>query len=230
MTLIDDRSKVALTLQVEPLARDAGAFVVRVPGRGLYVGRAGAAMRVASPTSVVVHYEGSAVLRAHTAPGDTTTGTDARPLAVSVSLQAQVDPAHRTGQATLTHGADRYHLVVAATGKADLLPTLRSFEAATLAADWATLYTLMNSDVARSYTAASFAAEADAQLATVGRITALRRLSIGDVQTNDLGARSVVVAYEAELRAPGGPVTLTTYDAHFLRQAEAWKLWFTAPR
>ena len=74
-----------------------------------------------------------------------------------MTLQARLDPAHHTGQATLTVGADQFHLVQPAVGK---------------------------------------------------------------------GIATYAIT---QLRLDGTSVT-STYDAYFVLQGEAWKLWFTARR
>lgn len=228
MTFIDRDSGFALTLQVEPAARDAGAFVFRVPGVGLYEGRAGAAMRALSPTSVVVDFTGPAVIAPRTSFDGTDAPSPAR--ATTVTLHAQVDPAHRTAEATLTDGAGRYHLVVRGVDKGALATTLKTFETAAVAGDFVALYGLMNLDVRASFDASSFAAQGAAQVAKVGGIAALRRLSVGDVQTTDSGASYVLVSYSADVRGPTGALTTTTYDVYFIPELSAWRIWYTAAR
>ena len=229
MTFIDHDRGYALVLQVEPAATDAGAFVFRVPGRGLYRGTVGAAMRVLSPTSVVVRYEGPALLGPHTGYGESGSPQPA-PRTVQIRLQAQVNPTQRTAEATLTEGAERFHLVARTVSKGDLAQTLRTFEAATLAADWATLYGLMNRDIRAAYTPAAFADQGARQVALAGRVVGLRRGTVGEVQTTDGGVSSVSVAYTVEVRAPGGTLTSTGYDALFIPEGAAWKVWLTGPR
>lgn len=133
------------------------------------------------------------------------------PRTVQIRLQAQANPTQRTAEATLTEGVERFHLV--ARTKGDLAQTLQTFEAATLAADWATLYGLMNRDIRAAYTPAAFADQGARQVALAGRVVALRRGTVGEVQTTDGGVISVSVAYP-----------------FFVREADGWKLWTTTRR
>lgn len=228
MTFIDRESGYALALQVEPTARDAGAFVFRVPGVGLYSGRAGATMRVLSASSIVVHFDGPAVLGPHRSSEASGSVTTTR--TVTVSLQAQVNPTQRTAEATLTDGATRYHLIARNVDKGGLQSTLRQFEDATVAADWVVLYQLMNKDVRAGYTLDSFAAQGNDQVAAIGRITALRQVAVSDVQTNDNGAMFVVVTYSADMRSPAGVTTTTHYDVFFIPELGSWRMWYSTAR
>ncbi len=221
MTFVDERSGLVLTLQVEPGAADAGHFVLEVPSRGSYVGLAGGAMRALSPTSVIVNFDGAATFR----PAPDAGGPPRR---ASVRLQAQVDPAHRTAEATLTEGTSRFHLVVPAIGRGGIEPTLAAFERATAADDGGALYDLMDLEVTTRYTRQAFAQLWAQQSASVGRVVALRRLSVGDVQTTDLGLSFITVTYDADLQLPGGVTRTARFDVFFLRQAGAWRFWSTS--
>lgn len=222
MTFVDERRGLSLSIELEPSASDAGHFVFRVAGRGAYTATAGSAMRALTPTSVVVHYEGPAQLRRSGGAGPSV------PHTVRVSLQAQIDPAHHTAQATLTHGAARFHLVVAAIGRGDLEPTLRAFEAAAANDDGAAIYELLSSDYTSRQTRDAFAQQWAEQSAQNGRLTALRRTATSDVSTSDLGMTTVTASYSADARLPGGVTQTVSFDAVFLRQGDAWRLWFTS--
>lgn len=114
-------------------------------------------------------------------------------------------------------------------GPGDLAPTLALFEAAAVRGDWRALYDLMNSDVTSANTPDQFVAlMAQADL-TLGPIIAMRRLTIGSLQTDAVGVNYVVVGYEIERRAPDGPKA-TRSDAFFLLEGMRWKLWYTEER
>lgn len=214
---------LVLTIEASPLATQAGMFNVRVPGRGLYVSRSGAQLKANSPTSTVAQYSGEADLIVAT--GGAVTRTP-----VAVTLQAQLDPAHHTAQATLTVGAEQFHLVQPAVGKGATTAVLAAFEAALRANDWRGLYAIATTDITNTLSADTFVAQAEAQRASVGTTTQLQRLSVGDLQTNPAGMSFFVATYAlTQLRSDGTSVT-STDDAYFVLQGAFWKLWFTARR
>jgi len=229
MTFIEQENGLALVLQVEPAARDAGSFVFRVPGRGLYEGSVGAAMRVHSSRSITIDFEGAALLRPRVNPEEPAAAQ--RPRSATIRLQAQVDPVRREAQATLREGDLSFHLNTH-RGPSGVVPrqTLEAFETALLASDWSALHALANRDLRAAYTPAAFAAQSEAEAARVGRIVGLRRLSVSDPQSNDAGARWVVVGYAVQVRSPGGALSESLYDAFFIPELREWKLWYTAAR
>lgn len=229
MTLYDDHTSLEFSLQVEPQAPDPGRFDLRVPGFGVYEATAGPDMKVVSPTSVIVKYQGEAVLRPFvTLEG--LQGTVIAPSKRSIELQAQVDPMHHTGQAQLTDGSARYHLVAAhANDRGGLVSTLRAFESAYRTEDWATAYTLMNSDVRAAYTSAAFAGYMSGQMARQGSIQGLVRLATGDIVSDDSGATYVPVTYAVTVRSTAGMLTTQQYIFYFIRQRDGWRLWGSKP-
>jgi hypothetical protein len=229
LTFVDD-SGLTLTMQTDPAARDAGHFAFRVVGRGVYEGSAAAGMRALTPTSVVVDYSGPVTLRPIVDVNGQVTGSVAAPASTSVSLQAQIDPTHLTAEATLTDGSFRYHLVVAARGRADFIRAVSLFESAIGADDTTALYALMNSDIRNANTPAAFDQIWRAQETQQGRITNLTRVALSDVTTDAPGTSSAVATYTATMTAADGSVTTRAYDAYFLRQSDGWKLWYTSPR
>lgn len=218
VTFIDQRSGFALSVQIDFAARDAGHFTFRIPGRGAYSGNSGSAMRVLAPTSVQVSYSGPAVLRTTGPAGSTST--------VDVNLQAHLDPAHMTAEATLRHGAESFHLVAQHRGVGGLQPTISAVENAIVANDPVALYPLLNASAKRAYDSSAFASLWTTQSATLGRITALRRMNESDVQTNDQGYDYVIVEYSADISDPGGRST-AIFKAFFISEPDGWKLWTT---
>jgi hypothetical protein len=224
LTFLDDNTpSMTFSLQVEQQGPDAGAFAFVAPGRGIYRGVTGTAMRVLSPTSIVVQYDGPATLQQ--SPNILDTSADPGPAtAISVHLQAQVDAAHHTAEATLTDTSGGFHLVDRNSSN-NTEPTLKTFEAAVVAADWRTIFGMMNSDVTANYTLASFVADASTQSASAGRILALRRVSVGPAQTGDDGVTSFQADYDVDVQAAGQ--TTQHYTAVFVQQGGDWKIWFT---
>ncbi len=176
---------LVLTIEANPLAMQAGMFNMRVPGRGLYVSRSGAQLKANSPTSTVAQYKGDADLIV-------STGTAVTRTPVAFSLQAQLDPAHHTAQATLTVGAEQFHLVQPAVGKGATNAVLAAFETALSANDWRGLYAIATTDITNTMSADAFVAQADAQRATVGTKTQLQRLSVGPRREHPDGRGRVV--------------------------------------
>lgn len=229
VTIYDDHNGLQLSLQVEPLAARPGYFRLRIPHYGVYEATAGSAMRVESATSVVVHFSGAALLSPLVTLGGAS-GTVTTPSTATVELQAQIDSAHHTGEATLRDGQSRYHLVASAADPGGLLPVLRTFERAYASEDWATLYTTMNSDVRDAYTPAAFAALMSDQVAAKGTVVDMRRLSIGDITADDSGATYVAVTYALQVRDPTGTLSARQYAFYFIEQVGGWTFWASKPQ
>lgn len=230
LTFLDDRSGISLTIETAAGAPDAGRFVLRVPGLGHYVGLAGEAMRVLSPTSVVIRYSGEAMLHPAVDPDGTIIGLVQSPLSVNVAFQSQIDPTHHTAEATLRDGARRYHLVARVLGRGDLERTMRAVEEAFVADDPAALYPLVNGDLRAAYIAEAFESAWRAQSAEIGRVTAMRRTALGEPQTNELGFAFVIGTYEVERLTPLGDSETTVFEVFFVREGSSWKLLFSRPR
>ncbi len=231
MTFIDADSGLALAIQVEPAARDAGAFVFRVPGRGIYEGDAGRGMVGHSANSITVNYDGPATLRVRTGI-DVPVGATIVPAVVTISVQAQIDPSKRTAEATLTDGTARFHLNTRNDNSRPkaLELALGRFEAAIVAQDWTTLYALMNRDVRAAYSAAAFAAQGSSEAMMHGRIIRATRLATGGEQRTDHGAVFIAVRYAVDVSTPSGTLATTIYDAFFIPEGDAWSIWYTAVR
>lgn len=216
-------SEFVLTIEVSPQSSQAGMFTMRVPGRGVYASRAGAELKVNSPTSTIVRYAGDADLFASTSASVTFAP-------VSVTFQAQIDPAHHTAQATLTVAGEEFHLVRPAVGKGATTAVVTAFETALSSNDWRGLYSIATSDITNTMSADAFVAQADSQRAAIGATSRLDRLALGDIQTNPAGISFFVATYAVTQVRADGTRTTSTYDAYFVMQGEAWKLWFTARR
>ena len=230
LTFVDDRSGYSMTMQTDPAAADAGHFAFRVPGLGIYVGSAGQSMRALAPTSVVVQFDGQASLRPITDATGAITGTVTAPRYVTVHLQAQIDPAHSTAEATLTESSGTFHMVAASSGRGEFLRAVVAFEMAIGTDDTTALYAIMNSDIRSRNTQAQFGEVWRAQEAQLGRITSIQRLATSDVTTDPAGVLSAIVTYTAVLTSPSGSATTRTYDAYFVHQSDGWKIWYTAAR
>ncbi|MBU6423435.1 MAG: hypothetical protein KGQ88_05300 [Chloroflexi bacterium] len=143
---------------------------------------------------------------------------------VEVSLRAELDPLHHTAEATLMSGSDRYHLVQPAPGKGGIDQILATFETALLADDWRTIYDLTTSDISANYTADAFVAQVASQRPTIGAVTGVKRMGVSEIRTNPAGMTFFVASYAVTR----GSASSATYDVYFVRQADIWKLWFTA--
>ena len=225
LTFVDAKRGTGLTVQVGQAAPDSGHFIFVVDGRGSYEVNVRTAMDVHSDTSVTLHYSGPAQFLPD--PDSTARFVVS---AVDVTFQGQVDPTHHTAEATLTESAGQFHLVVAAVGRSGIETTLKTFEDAVLRGDSRAIYGLVDGVLAARYTADDFARAFDAQVASAGRVVLLRRLSVSDVQNDDFGSVFIVVRYEAQTADASGVLTTAPYDAYFLREGDAWRLWFTGAR
>ena len=92
-TFIDDRSGLAIAVQLDHASSDAGHWSFRIPSVGAYSGNAGTGLRVLTPTSVNLKFEGAATLR--------TVGPNGAATTRQIRLQAHLDPSHHTAEATL---------------------------------------------------------------------------------------------------------------------------------
>lgn len=222
LTLADHRTpEVRWSIEAHPLARDAGRFAVRVPGRGVYLSVGAAELTVRSPQHTGVLYSGDAEL----IPDD-----PAAPISrVAVTLQGHVDPTKRAGEVKLEVGAELTHIVTPA-GRPAVPRTLLADLARALAAnDWRTVYGLSNSDIRDSYTAEAFVARADAQRSSVGAIASARLASAGPVETNSAGLTYSIATYELRYSPPGPPGPIL-YDVYWVLEGPGWTVWFSARR
>jgi len=230
LTFIDDRDGLSLTVETSVAAADAGHFVLRVPDLGNYVGDAGPGMRLLSPTSLVIRFAGEATLRPAVRMDGTISGTVRSPTTVRVELQAQIDPAHRTAQATLRDGPSRYHLVASRTGQGDLSTTIQAVEKAIVADDPVALYSYLNGDTRAAYSVEAFASAWRDQGAGIGRVTAMRSTAVSSPQTNELGFVFVTVDYEVERLTPSGSSDVSLFEVFYVREGNSWKLLFSRAR
>ena len=217
-TFIDVDTGFAIGVQLDQAAADAGHWTFRVPSRGTYVADARAGLRILSPSSADLDYEGVATLRAST--GSSTT---------QVRLHAHIDPTHHTAEATLWDGQERFHLVARAVSTQGIGDTMDAVETAFTANDPVALYPLLNAQLARAYDSAAFASRWSTESATLGRVTALRRTSVGSPQATDQGFWYVVVEYSADVVTPSGPGT-AAFTAFFIREPSGWKFWTSIRR
>ena len=220
-TFIDDRSGLAIAAQLDQASSDAGHWSFRIPSVGAYSGNAGTSMRVLTPTSVDLTFEGAATLR--------TVGPNGTATMRQIRLQAHLDPAHHTGEATLWDGTDRFHLVAQYVDLAGLDSAMNAVEDAIVVNDPVALYPLLNAQATRAYSAAAFASAWSSQSQTLGRITALRRVSVGSPQVTDQGFWYVAVDYSGDTSAPSGPGT-ASFTAFFINEPSGWKFWTTVRR
>lgn len=216
MTFVDQRTGLSMSVQLDPAATDAGHLTFRVPDRGTYGVELRKAMRVLTPTSVRIDYSGTGVLRS----------SGHAPIAVLVDIQAHLDPRHQTGEATLAQEGERFHLVARPVTTAGLLPVAAGVEKAIIADDPNALYPFMNASLQRAYDAPAFVATWKTRASELGRVTALRRVTVGSVQTTDQGHAYVAVGYRADVVRPSG-ATIASFTAYFLREPAGWRLWTT---
>lgn len=214
-TFVDEATGMSLRVQLDTAAADAGHWTVRVNG-GVYSGDAGSGLRINALTSAILSYDGPAVLRPTAGPA----------VSRSIRLQAQIDAAHHTAEAKLWDGASQFHIVAKAADVTGLDTTLVSLEDAISSNDATKMYALANAQVTQTYDAAAFAAVWASQSAAGGRVTALRRISVGAPLANDQGFWYVAVEYSADVVTPAGP-GVGSFTAFFIHEPRGWKLWTT---
>jgi hypothetical protein len=120
-------------------------------------------------------------------------------------------------------------MVVSGSGKGPLNQALKAFESAMAVDDPVAIYALMNSDIRSASSVGEFGLSWRDQEARIGRISALARGAVGDIQTDNAGVTFVIVTYTATVTAPSGSTSAQVFDARFVRQADGWKLWYTSP-
>jgi hypothetical protein len=212
----DRSSPLALSIDLEPTSREIGRFAFATGGM-TYASIRGAQLRFVSATSVLATYDGLAEARP---------ALGGPPVRVTVRMDGQIDPLHHTAEVVFVTPSQRFHLVQPATPRSGLDRSIRLFEDAMLAEDWTAMYALLDPFFARAYTAQTFATSASAATQTLGRITDLRRVSVGDVITNDLGDSIVVVVYDVT-RDPGSGPKVSRYKAYFRLDGSVWRIWFS---
>jgi hypothetical protein len=227
LAFVDQRTGFALVLPTTPaLSKVPTTLAFQVPQRGVYQAEVKGAIQQPAPTRMIVAYDGPATLSPLI--GSTPATAAAHPAPVSVSLRAEVDPIHHVAEATLTEGGRHYHLVSRA-GASDRTDALARFETASLAADFRSLHRALSHDVVGVRNEVSFAAEGAQQVSHAGRLKALRRIALDDVQIGDDGVPTFRATYDAERLAPDGSIGRGRYVAIFVEQDGDWRLWFMDP-
>jgi hypothetical protein len=223
LILRDEEGDLTLRVQIEPNAANAGAFSLRVPGGQVYAGTLGSAMTIHSSSSITVNYAGSAVRY----PALDQPSANLAPTTVAIALQGQLNPGARTGQVILDDGPQHFHLQARGGARAPALtPTLNTFEQAVRQGNWGTVYGLLMSEITAANTQADFVAKMAQADAALGPVVAVRRGSVGQAEVSDLGVITATVVYSMDRRAPGGATSTTAYDATFVLEGTAWKLWY----
>jgi hypothetical protein len=224
VAFVDQRTGLVLVLPPIPALGKAPATIAfQVPQRGVYQAEVRAAMQQLGPTRITVAYDGPATLSPLI--GSTPAVAARRAAPVTISLRAEVDPIHHFAEATLTEAGSRFHLV-SRPGAANRAAALARFEAASLAADFRSLQRVLSHDVVGAHSEASLAAEGARQVSQAGRVQALRRLAVGDIQVGDDGVSTFGATYDAERLAPDGSIGRGRYIATFIEQDGDWRLWF----
>jgi hypothetical protein len=224
VAFVDQRTGLVLVLPPMPaLGKAPATFAFQVPQRGVYQAEVRGAMQQLGPTRITVAYDGPATLSPLIGSTPTTAAAHAAP--VTISLRAEVDPIQHVAQATLTEAGRQFHLI-SRPGAADRAAVLARFEAASLAADFRSLQRVLSHDVVGAHSEASFAAEGARQVSQAGRVRALRRLAVGDIQVGDDGVSTFGATYNAERLAPDGSIGRGRYIATFIEQDGDWRLWF----
>jgi hypothetical protein len=225
LTFVDQRTGLVLVLPAMPaLGKAPAKLAFQVPQLGVYQAELkGSAIQQLGPTRIIVAYDGPATLSPLI--GSTPAAAGAHTAPVTVSLRAEVDPIHHVAEATLTEAARNFHLV-SRPGAGDRAAVLARFEAASIAADFRSLHRVLSHDVVGAHSEASFAVEGARQVSQAGRVQALRRVALGDVQVGDDGVPTFRATYDAQRRAPDGSIDRGRYIATFVEQDGDWRLWF----
>ena len=215
VAFVDQRTGLVLVLPAMPaLGKAPAKLAFQVPQLGVYQAELkGSAIQQLGPTRIIVAYDGPATLSPLI--GSTPAAAGAHTAPVTVSLRAEVDPIHHVAEATLTEAARNFHLV-SRPGAGDRAAVLARFEAASIAADFRSLHRVLSHDVVGAHSEASFAAEGARQVSQAGRLQALRRVALGDVQVGDDGVSTFRATYDAQRRAPDGSIDRGRYIATFV--------------
>ena len=227
LILRDEEGDLTLRVQIEPNAANAGAFSLRVSGGPVYAGSLGSAMSVHSASSITVNYAGPASRY----PALDQDNANLAPTTVMISLQGQLNPGARTGQIILNDGPQRFHLQARGGARAPVLtPTLNTFELAVRQGSWGAVYGLLMSAITAANTQAAFVAQMAQADAALGPVVAIRRGRVGQAEVSDLGVTTATVAYSIDRRPTDGATATTAYDATFVLEGAAWKLWYMDER
>lgn len=216
LTFRDHRSELVLTIEAAPLAPNAGEFSLRTPD-GVFVSVGRAVLSQHSKMATTARYEGESTLIRPSGEAGT----------VNVRLQAQLDPAHHSAQASLWTANADFHLVATkpkASGREEIL---QGFETAFASNDWDAVYDILSSEMRAEYGAQDFVELARSQQAQAGVFLALERRDVGPIQTNPAGITFFAATYDI-VRSLAGTTQRDTYAVYFVLEDDAWRLWFTA--
>ena len=225
LAFVDQRTGLVLVLPATPALGKTSTLAFQVPQRGVYQVEAKGAIQQPDPARIIVAYDGPAILSPLLGSAAATTSAHPAPVTVTVSVRAEVDPIRHFAEATLTEAGSHFHLV-SRPGASDRAAALARFETASLAADFRSLHSVLSHDLLGAYSEASFAAEGARQVSQAGRITAVRRVTVGDVHVADDGIPRFRATYDAERLAPDGSMGRGRFVATFVEQNGDWRLWF----
>ena len=99
-----------------------------------------------------------------------------------------------------------------------------------MADDPRALYPHVNGDLRAAYSENDFAAAWNAQSPEVGRVTEIRRTSMSERSSNELGFVYVTATYDVRRVRSDGSSETGTFDVFFVREGDEWRVLFSRQR
>lgn len=207
-----------LAIQLQAGRPDTGQFDFYVADVGHYQGTI--AVRPTGPT--VDHLQGTVPVQFLADGGDQQTPT-------SVRFEGIVDPTGLSANVNVWIGGTHYHLQTDQGSATSAVPVVRQVVAALQAEDWATLYTLLASDVQSQYTQAQFVQMMSAESSAPGQpaITSVNASGSGQVVASPLGYTYYQQPLNVQARNGDGSTRAFTTMLYLLQENGTWRYWAT---
>ncbi len=207
-----------LAIQLQDSRPDTGAFDFYVAGTGHYQGTI--AVRPTGPT--VDHLQG-------TVPAQFLADGSDQQTATSVRFEGIIDPTGLSANVNVWIGGTHYHLQTDQGSASGAGPVAQQAIAALQAEDWATLYTLLASDMQSQYTQAQFVQTMSGESSAPGQpaITSVSASGAGQVVASPLGYTYYQQPVSVQARNADGSARAFTTTLYLLRENGTWRYWTT---
>lgn len=207
-----------LAIQLQDGRPDTGAFDFYVAGAGHYQGT----IDVRPTGSTVDHLQG-------TVPAEFLADGSDQGTATSVRFEGIIDPTGLSANVNVWIGGTHYHLQTGQGSAASATPVVSQVVAALQAEDWATLYTLLASDMQGQYTQAQFVQMMSGESSAPGQptITSVSASGAGQVVASPLGYTYYQQPLSVQARNSDGSTRAFTTTLYLLWENGPWRYWTT---
>ncbi len=207
-----------LAIQLQDGRPDTGDFDFYVAGTGHYQGTI--AVRPTGPT--VEHLQGTVPAQFFADGSDQQTAT-------SVRFEGIIDSTGLSANVNVWVDGTHYHLQTDQGSASGAAPIAQQAIAALQAEDWATLYTLLASDMQSQYTQAQFVQMMSGESSAPGQptITSVSVSGSGQVVASPLGYTYYQQPVSVQARNSDGSTRSFTTTLYLLRENGTWRYWTT---